>query len=372
MQAEQLGRGLALVVDDLLFVVGLRAHRRHALGLVDVEVLLAREHLRVDELADERLDEPFVLAVGDAPALVDFGREDFHHFVLDFVRVLDHHEQLVFGDAEVSVAEVVGRRGPADRAELLAVDQQGVEERAAEQQGLEGLGLLGAVQLLVVVLVPGVEHHLLDVARRLHGHFDALLQDRHGEVGRRRRSQEQPELAVDVLRGQVLDHLVERGDPGQLHVGVLLHQPGPVEAVLLVHGFGLLALALAERQVLQRAACDAFGVRLQVVQRVRPGRQNEDDRSLFRGRLVALGDVEERRLGEELAHDLDDVVLDGFVDLVGPDRLVDEQLLERVQVDVPLARERHGLGVFGVVDRLELLRVRHELLLEAVEAAQVL
>lgn len=153
---------------------------------------------------------------------------------------------------------------------------------------------------------------------------------------------------------------------------VLLHQPCPVQAVLLLHGFRFLALALPQRQLLQCAPCDAFSVRLQVVERVRPWRQNEYDRSLFGRRLVAFGNVEERRFSEEFAHDFDDVVLDRFVDLVGPDCLVHQQLLEWIEIDVPLARERDRFRVFSVVDGLELLSVGHELLLEAVEPAQVL
>jgi len=83
---------------------------------------------------------------------------------LDFIRVFNHHEQLVFSDTKISITEILSRRRPADRAELLAVDQQSMEERASEQQRLESLRVFGAVELLVVVLIPGVEHHLLHIA----------------------------------------------------------------------------------------------------------------------------------------------------------------------------------------------------------------
>jgi len=74
MQAEQFGRGFVLVIDDVFFVVGLSAYRRHTLGFIDVELILTREHVRVNELAYESLNKPFVFAISHAAALVDFGR----------------------------------------------------------------------------------------------------------------------------------------------------------------------------------------------------------------------------------------------------------------------------------------------------------
>lgn len=58
--------------------------------------------------------------------------------------------------------------------------------------------------------------------------------------------EEQPELAVDLGAAQVFDNFVQGAHPRQVQVRVLLHEPGAVLALLLLHGFGFFALALAE------------------------------------------------------------------------------------------------------------------------------
>lgn len=56
---------------------------------------------------------------------------------------------------------------------------------------------------------------------------------------------------MHVGLGEVLDQALEVGHPGGLEVRVLEQQPGAVLGELFEHGGGLLALALAQRQLLQ-------------------------------------------------------------------------------------------------------------------------
>lgn len=74
-----------------------------------------------------------------------------------------------------------------------------MEECTPEEQSLESLRVLRTVELFVIILVPSVEHHLLDIASGLHSHFDTLLQNRDREVRRGGSSQKEPEFAVDLL-----------------------------------------------------------------------------------------------------------------------------------------------------------------------------
>jgi len=67
-------------------------------------------------------------------------------------------------------------------------------------------------------------------------------------------------------------------------------------------------------------------------------------------------------------HGFLDLLLDGRVDLVGSQCLVDQQLHEVVQALVPLSGQGHFAGLLCIVDGLELLDVVCELILEAFEA----
>jgi len=198
------------------------------------------------------LDKQFVLVVSHAASLINDGSQRPDHGVINIVTgIVDHHLELVLGHFQVGVREVLGRRGPADRAELLAVNQHCVEDRSAEEQGLEERRVLARIHPLVGELRLGVEHHLLDVARGLNGQFDALLQDRNREVWYRGSGQEESEVAVGVGRLEFLNHFLEFRHPRDLQVCVLEEQPLTAVRTPFELTLGHWPLALSEGDLIQ-------------------------------------------------------------------------------------------------------------------------
>lgn len=89
-------------------------------------------------------------------------------------------------------------------------------------------------------------------------------------------------------------------------------------------------------------------------------RKDEDKRSRDVTILVRLGQVEDRWLNEWLSHVLHDEVLHSEGDLVGTERLDDNQFLESVQFGIPLTWKRFVLWLERVKDFLEFQVVGNE------------
>jgi len=215
---------------------------------VFVEVLVfLPQHVWIDKSLGKVLDETFVLVVSDSSALVDHTGTESNDFVVDLVILLQHEQQLVFGHHQVFVAEVLGLSAvPTDGAELLAVDQQRVEQCDSKQKCFEYFGVSARIHLLVTVGAVALEHDLLDVAAGLHSHFDALLQNGHGEVVAAAGGEEQSEFRVHVHLLQVFHQFLQGLVPTRLQVGILEEQPCPIFRELFVHRDRLFALPLPE------------------------------------------------------------------------------------------------------------------------------
>lgn len=101
-------------------------------SLVVVRLVGFSHHVRVQESVHKGLDEPLVFVVGDSSTLVDDRGQSSDHGVLEVFLVVDHHLKLILSHLQIGVGEVLRRGGPSDRAELLSVNQQRVEDRTAE------------------------------------------------------------------------------------------------------------------------------------------------------------------------------------------------------------------------------------------------
>jgi len=134
VESEQLWGYLLEVSLDLGLLLFLAAHfGQPVLALVVKGLVGVSVHTRVEEPVDQGLDETLILVVSHSTALVEHSSICAQHFILDIVTVVNHHFELVFGDSQVSVAEVVGRRGPPNGAELLSVDENGMEQHTSEE-----------------------------------------------------------------------------------------------------------------------------------------------------------------------------------------------------------------------------------------------
>jgi hypothetical protein len=324
-------------------------------------------HVRVQESVHKGLDEPLVFVVGDSSTLVDDRGQSSDHGVLEVFLVVDHHLKLILSHLQIGVREVLSRGGPADRAELLSVNKQRVEDRTTEEHGLEQSRVFTRIHPLISELGLGVEHHLLDIAGRLYGQLNTLLQYRNGEVRHGGSGQEQPEVPIGVGRLELLDHLLQIRHPRNVQVRVLEEQPLPAVRTALEETLGDGALALPQGDLFEVVARLLLREGAQVGHGVGAGCDDEDDGRLFGRGLVALLDAEERRVHEEGVHDFLDPLFDSRDDVVGPNCFVYQHFLEGVELLVPLSGERHFFRVLGVVDGLELLDIVYELLHESVE-----
>jgi len=127
------------------------------------------------------------------------------------------------------------RTVPADGTLILAHDDQTVEQRDSEQELLERFRRLAGVDLLVGLVLLCTQHHLLYVPAGFNGHLDPVLQNLHWKLFARVGSQEEALLRVDSGFLEVFHEFLQRLNPGQLQVSVLVEQPGAIFRKLFEH-----------------------------------------------------------------------------------------------------------------------------------------
>jgi len=173
--------------------------RRRIRAALPVVVLL-RNSLRTEEVAQQTKQTPPVVVVGYTASVDHLARDVLEVAEGNVLRVVGKETlQLKDGHLEVGAVEFVGQV-PAERAELLALVDESVDEAEAEEEALP----VGAV--VVGVVDVGVDEAartevllevVLEAARGLDGHLDAGLEQRDGKGGVRFGAEEETELPVD-------------------------------------------------------------------------------------------------------------------------------------------------------------------------------
>mmetsp|Transcript_6911 Transcript_6911/g.16610 ORF Transcript_6911/g.16610 Transcript_6911/m.16610 type:complete len:820 (-) Transcript_6911:3765-6224(-) len=373
VHAEDLGLGRD---RERVKVVEVRLARRVAVRLdraVDArarELVALGEHGRVDHIRDDDVGRAHVLIVRDAPAVVDERREHAHNVVRHVVVHVDVELELRAADVEVGLVEAVAYI-PAERAKLLALDREGMEEAEAVEKLAVDHRLVRLLQVLVRHLEEGRPHVGLEALRRLFGHLDAGLQHGDGEGLGGHRGEPEAELGVGLVLLHLLGDALELGHPRDRKVTVLKQDPvARLDAVGDV-ALGGRALALAERDRHHALGSAHFlGEEEQILRRVRARRQHEDERRHAARVVVARAEVERRRLNVLLARLLNYEVLHGVHHLVLAERADHAHALQRGEV-VERLGEAGRLRLERVEDLLPLGHRLGELgrkLLEALDA----
>mmetsp|Transcript_66868 Transcript_66868/g.164912 ORF Transcript_66868/g.164912 Transcript_66868/m.164912 type:complete len:418 (-) Transcript_66868:2757-4010(-) len=314
-----------------------------------------------------------VLVVGHATAVVALADQVVEGFELILLVVVKHEFRLLHADRHVPRRELV-RDVPAERPEGPPLLHNGVEEGQRVGQLLPLLGLLARVEKLHVaqrIRDKGALDVEPDTLGGLVGHFDAILQHRDGEDGRRVASEPQPKVLVGRLRLELLTDALELHHPAPVHVAVLQHDPVASLVRLLHIALRDRALPLPQTHNLHRVT-EALLVG-ELEQRrvgVRARRQHKDERGAGVGVLVARREVEGRGLDEGLAHLLGDEEHDGRHELVGADAAHDHQPRVRVAL-VPLAGERVRVRLRRLEHVAPRVLLPPKLLLEALGPLQI-
>lgn len=176
MQTKQFWINFILMFSYVFNKINLFFWFRYFLDPIVIKRLVwIGHHIRIQKPINKRAYEPFVFVICDSPTVVNNCRKDANDRELQAILLINHHPQLVFSHKQVSVGKILGRWSPADWPEFFSINQQGVEQRAAEQHSLEQRRVAARLQIVVVEVIVGVEHDLLDISRGLDCHLDAVL-----------------------------------------------------------------------------------------------------------------------------------------------------------------------------------------------------
>mmetsp|Transcript_66951 Transcript_66951/g.173574 ORF Transcript_66951/g.173574 Transcript_66951/m.173574 type:complete len:333 (+) Transcript_66951:1144-2142(+) len=225
------------------------------------------QHRRREVALQHRGDQPHVLVVCDAAAIVHLGDDVLQRCPGDLGLSDEVHAHLLAGHLEVGVHPLVGDV-PTDGAELAALQDHRVEEGEAKEQFfvLSGLLRAGLVDVLADVL-EGTAEVGAQALRRLVRDLDAVLEDWHGEQGRGHAREPEAVLLVDLLRILRLLDLLKLAHPAGRQVAILQAHPVACVPAQLDEGLCLGALALAQGDEVQALAVPLLGGQLQQVLR---------------------------------------------------------------------------------------------------------
>ena len=159
-----------------------------------------------------------------------------------------------------------------------------MEEDQTEEQLAVLDPRLAPRELRVVHVVVEPDHVCLEALGRLRHHLDARLQDGDGELGVRVGREPEPEIAVGLALREALHDLLQGVHPGDHEVAVGQQDPVPLLHARGQEGVCHGRLPLAQREALEPVLPPLrVGERLQRVERVHAGRQDEDERQLWGG-----------------------------------------------------------------------------------------
>mmetsp|Transcript_4517 Transcript_4517/g.13056 ORF Transcript_4517/g.13056 Transcript_4517/m.13056 type:complete len:563 (-) Transcript_4517:3771-5459(-) len=186
------------------------------------------------------------------------------------------------------VPEIAGGEGvlhvEAHGAELLPLEHQGVEVAKREEDGLDLA--VPVFEVLFAEEREGPSQVCQHALRRLVCQFDGSLEEADGDAIAGVRGQEDAELGVAVLYGEDVELLLELATPLGHQVDVLQHDPMAffVAELQLLHGDDVLALPHRDIVIVRvRLQQDHLSPkRLHLFDRVRAGRQDEEERGDIR------------------------------------------------------------------------------------------
>lgn len=140
-------------------------------------------YLTIDEARENSLDETDVFVVGDTTAVIDFCAEEIDNLVGDVSVLVEEHFELFLANAEIFVREFV-RDIPADWPEFSSVLDDRVEQAEAEEEFLEIVWLRAVGQFRIAEILVRTQEIRAQALRRLHRHFNPVLQHGNREVAR--------------------------------------------------------------------------------------------------------------------------------------------------------------------------------------------
>mmetsp|Transcript_25181 Transcript_25181/g.84581 ORF Transcript_25181/g.84581 Transcript_25181/m.84581 type:complete len:304 (-) Transcript_25181:4079-4990(-) len=242
-------RGHRVDVVEVRLERGVRVGCDGGVSAAPGELVVVGQDLRRQEIGDDDVGGAHVLVVRHPAPVVHHRSQLPEDLVRHVVVLVDVELELGDADIEVRLVEVV-RHVPAQRAKLLALDDERVEEAEAEEELAVRFRLVGPIQFLVAHLDKGGPEVGPEAAGRLLGHLHRRLKDAHRKVRRRNGSQPEAERLVHLVRLQGLAQPFQRGEPGDAQVTVLQQDPAAVGRRLFDELGGDGALALAQRDAL--------------------------------------------------------------------------------------------------------------------------
>eukprot|EP00968_Pinguiococcus_pyrenoidosus_P011500 scaffold926_cov248-Pinguiococcus_pyrenoidosus.AAC.13 len=312
------------------------------------EAVVVAEQLGREKGRENAGDGALVHLVGHPATVHHLGNDHVQGVPWQDLVLLRVHADHRHPGLEVAIHPAV-RDVPSHGAELLALQDERVEEGQGEHQLLVRAGSRATAALVVGFFE--VQEGALEVRPqtlgRLIGDLDARLQNRHRELEARNGRQPQAVVVIDGVRGGAtgLHGLFQTAQPRHGQVAVLEADPVACRLPLLHEALGHGALALPK-------ADDLHGVVHlhsrrevhQVVHHVCTGAQHKDERRHLAAVVVGSLEVEGRRLGERssqtLAH-VDSASEDGLLGSHNPQK---QELLERRQLLSEAEGQRRQVG----------------------------
>mmetsp|Transcript_152655 Transcript_152655/g.266544 ORF Transcript_152655/g.266544 Transcript_152655/m.266544 type:complete len:373 (+) Transcript_152655:788-1906(+) len=282
---------------------------------------------------------PAVEIVGHAPPIVDLPTQELDHRIRDVVIDIQEVVHLLDADGQVSRRELI-LDVPAQGAELAPLLDHRMEEAEGEEQLLEHVCALGALQELVCEGRVGaddvVSQPLWGLVRHLHSNLEHGHGERDGGHGR----EPEPELALHCLWIEVLDSRLESGHPLDAEVAVLEQDPRPSLEAFLDEGLGLAPLPLPKGDSVQllvhlHCLCKPHELMHGVSSRT----EDEDERAGGLGVPIRVCQVEGGYDDVFLPNVVRHKVLDALYHEVRPQAPEDNQFLQSVQARVPCPME---------------------------------
>mmetsp|Transcript_116730 Transcript_116730/g.316960 ORF Transcript_116730/g.316960 Transcript_116730/m.316960 type:complete len:753 (+) Transcript_116730:99-2357(+) len=327
--------------------------RRGGVGVERAELVAVLQEALVEVAGEEGADEPYVLVVRHAAAVVHL-RDDVRQGDPRHARLrLQVHLNLLSRNLEVAVHPLVGHV-PSDRAELSPLQDGGVEESKAEEELLELPGFRAALVHLGSDILKRAAEVGPQTLRWLIGDLDAVLQHRHRKGRRGHGCQPQTVHVIDGVRVLLLLDALERRHPTGSQVAILQADPVAALSAVLDQALGLPALALSQRDEVQALlVLEVPGELHERVRGIRAGREDEDQGRRLLRVPEAAQEVERRRHGVEAAQLLPHEPAHAQLQRVLAQRLDQEQALEGRQLALPALRQ--SILVHRVALRDELL-----------------
>mmetsp|Transcript_82996 Transcript_82996/g.169159 ORF Transcript_82996/g.169159 Transcript_82996/m.169159 type:complete len:545 (-) Transcript_82996:1107-2741(-) len=248
--ARRRHQGQVADVFQMLLVASLgRRHIGGAILLLVQDEVICQGFLAVVALQQSG-QEPSVHGFCDSATIVALARQIVQCLDGRLIGIfVQEHLQLPHRDAKVVLGELIGDV-PSQRAKEASFLDHRMEEAQVEAQAFESsVASAGVEELLVAdgVHVVGPCHVGPQALGCFIGHLDPILQDRHGKLVGRIRSEPQAEVLVNLLGVFLIQQAFQARHPARGQVAVLKQDPASVLGGNVHEPFSLGTLTLSQR-----------------------------------------------------------------------------------------------------------------------------